>query len=467
MISVRKLKLTIVGDEQTRKEQYKIIRDEQYQQYKALNLCMTLLNTHNILNSYNTGSENKLNSQIEKLNKKIDKNRLELENKDLKDSKIKKINESILLLTKEKEKLQQEYLLATKYRSDIDEKLKDMYIKDMYTVVQNQVNFKSKDMMSLVTQRAKKDFSNALKNGMARGERSLTNYKRDFPLMTRGERWLKFKYDEESDDIYITWLHGIIFKVILGYKNNENSIELRHTLHKVINKEYKICDSSMQFDRNNNLILNLTIDIPNKENDGYKEGRTLGVDLGIKYPAYVCLSDDTYKRKSIGCAEDFIRVREQIRGRRHRLQKQLSMVKGGKGRDKKLQALDRIKDVERNFVKTYNHMISKNIVKFAKQHKCEYIHLEGLTKDGFPDMILSKWSYYELQNMIEYKSEREGIKVRYIDPAYTSQTCSKCGHIDKENRINQEKFRCVKCGFELNADHNASINISRSNNYLK
>lgn len=172
MISVRKLKLTIVGDEQTRKEQYKIIRDEQYQQYKALNLCMTLLNTHNILNSYNTGSENKLNSQIEKLNKKIDKNRLELENKDLKDSKIKKINESILLLTKEKEKLQQEYLLATKYRSDIDEKL-----KDMYTVVQNQVNFKSKDMMSLVTQRAKKDFSNALKNGMARGERSLTNYK--------------------------------------------------------------------------------------------------------------------------------------------------------------------------------------------------------------------------------------------------------------------------------------------------
>lgn len=238
-------------------------------------------------------------------------------------------------------------------------------------------------------------------------------------------------------------------------------------MHKVINKEYKICDSSMQFDRNNNLILNLTLDIPNKESKDYVEGRTLGVDLGIKYPAYVCLSDDTYKRKSIGCAEDFIKVREQMRGRRYRLQKQLSMVKGGKGRNKKLQALDRIRDVERNFVKTYNHMISKNIVKFAREHNCEYINLEKLTKDGFPDMILSKWSYYELQNMIEYKADREGIKIRYIDPAYTSQTCSKCGHIDKENRINQEKFKCVKCGFELNADHNASINISRSNNYLK
>ena len=467
MITVRKLKLTIVGDEETRNQQYKIIRDEQYQQYRALNLCMSLLNTHNILNTCNSGAENKLNSQIEKLDKKIEKNKNDLKKDNLKDNKIKKINESIQTLTKEKEKLQQEYLKSSKYRSNIDKKVKEMYIDDLYTVVQSQVNFKSKDMMSLVTQRAKKDFATALKNGMAKGERSLTNYKRDFPLMTRGERWLKFEYDENSDDIYINWLHGIRFKVVLGYKKNENSIELRHTLHKVINKEYKICDSSMQFDRNNNLILNLTLDIPLNIKNEHIEGRILGVDLGIKYPAYVCLSDDTYKRKSIGCAEDFIKFREQIRARRYRLQKQLSMVKGGKGRNKKLQALDRIKDKERNFVKTYNHMISKNVVEFAKNHKCESINLEKLTKDGFPNMILSKWSYYELQNMIEYKAEREGISVKYVDPAYTSQTCSKCGHVDKENRTSQEKFKCIECGFELNADHNAAINIARSNNYVK
>ena len=467
MITVRKLKLTIVGNEETRNQQYKIIRDEQYQQYRALNLCMSLLNTHNILNTCNSGAENKLNSQIEKLDKKIGKNKNDLKKDNLKDNKIKKINESIQTLTKEKEKLQQEYLKSSKYRSNIDKKVKEMYIDDLYTVVQSQVNFKSKDMMSLVTQRAKKDFATALKNGMAKGERSLTNYKRDFPLMTRGERWLKFEYDENSDYIYINWLHGIRFKVVLGYKKNENSIELRHTLHKVINKEYKICDSSMQFDRNNNLILNLTLDIPLNIKNEHIEGRILGVDLGIKYPAYVCLSDDTYKRKSIGCAEDFIKFREQIRARRYRLQKQLSMVKGGKGRNKKLQALDRIKDKERNFVKTYNHMISKNVVEFAKNHKCESINLEKLTKDGFPNMILSKWSYYELQNMIEYKAEREGISVKYVDPAYTSQTCSKCGHVDKENRTSQEKFKCIECGFELNADHNAAINIARSNNYVK
>ena len=112
-------------------------------------------------------------------------------------------------------------------------------------------------------------------------------------------------------------------------------------------------------------------------------------------------------------------------------------------------------------------MISKRIVEFAKKYKCQYINMEKLTKDGFNDSILRNWSYYELQSMVEYKADRVGIKVRHINPAYTSQTCSKCGHIDKENRQTQEKFKCTKCGLELNADHNASINIARSEDFIK
>lgn len=464
MITTRKLKLTILGDENTRAEKFKIIRDEQYEQYKALNLCMTLLNTENILTSYNSGAEKKLSFQIDKLNEKLSKDLDSLKKEGISEVKTQKLKSNIEKYREDIKKLKEEFDEATNYRTDIDVKFKGMYIDDLYTIVQNQVNFKYKDMVSLVTKRAKADYKTALKNGLARGERSLTNYKRDFPLMTRN-RWLNFRYDE--NDILIDWIHNITFKVVLGNRINENTLELRHTLNKVINKEYKVCDSSLQFDRKNNLILNLTLDIPKKEQTNFIEDVTLGVDLGIKYPAYACLSSQPYVRKSIGCAEDFIKVRSQMRERRFRLQKQLSMVKGGKGREKKLTALERIKDKERNFVKTYNHMISKNVVEFAKKNKCQYINLEKLTKDGFPNMILSKWSYYELQSMIEYKAEREGIKVRYINPAYTSQTCSKCGHIDKENRPTQEKFKCINCGFELNADHNAAINISRSNDFMK
>ena len=403
MITVRKLKLTVVGTDEERKQGYKFIRDSQYAQYQGLNLAMSILSS----------------AYLES-------------NRDIKSDIFKNAQKSLT---------------------------------NSNPIFQNIAFGTGIDTKSAITQRVKKDFKTSLKNGLAKGERTITNYKRDYPLLTRG-RDLKFQY--KDDDIIIKWVNKIVFKVVLGSgKIKENKIELQHTLHKIIDKEYKVGQSSLQFDRNNNLILNLNLDIPYKPKTEVVEGRTLGVDLGIKYPAYMCLNDDTYKREHIGSIDDFLRIREQMQDRRRKLQHDLKFIKGGKGRNKKMQALDRLRDKEKNFATTYNHMISKNVVEFAKKNQCEYINMEKLTKDGFNNAILRNWSYYQLQQYIEYKAEREGIKVRYIDPAYTSQTCARCGHIDKENRQTQEKFKCTECGFELNADHNASINIARSEKFIK
>jgi putative transposase len=51
-------------------------------------------------------------------------------------------------------------------------------------------------------------------------------------------------------------------------------------------------------------------------------------------------------------------------------------------------------------------------------------------------------------------------RVRKINPAYTSQRCSACRHVDKESRKNQADFLCTTCGFACNADTNAAINIA-------
>ena len=401
MITVRKLKLVVVNeDKELMNEQYRFIRDSQYAQYQALNLGMGYLMTGYLAS-----------------------------NRDIKSEDFKEWQKGL--------------------------KNSNPIFKD--------ISFgKGVDTLSAVTKKVKKDFSTALKNGMAKGERTSTNYKRTFPLITRGRN---LTFYEQDGDIFIKWVNKIVFKVVFNARK-ENTLELQHTLQKVINGEYKLSQSSLEFDRNNNLILNLTMDISFKQEDNLIKDRVLGVDLGVKYPAYVCLNDDTYKREHIGEALELIKQREQYQARRRRVQQQLKNVKGGKGRHKKLKNLDRLSDCERNFAKTYNHMISKRIVEFAKKHKCEYIHLEKLTKDGFDNTILRNWSYYELQQMIEYKADRLGIKVRYVNPAYTSQTCSRCGNIDKENRQTQETFVCTKCGFKLNADHNAAINIARSIEFM-
>ena len=61
-------------------------------------------------------------------------------------------------------------------------------------------------------------------------------------------------------------------------------------------------------------------------------------------------------------------------------------------------------------------------------------------------------------NRLQNITEQRGIKMVKVSPAYTSQQCSQCGAIDKNNRQG-EKFLCTACGYENDADLNASLNI--------
>jgi transposase len=51
-------------------------------------------------------------------------------------------------------------------------------------------------------------------------------------------------------------------------------------------------------------------------------------------------------------------------------------------------------------------------------------------------------------------------RVERVNPAFTSQRCSACGHTAPESRKSQALFACVACGFTLNADVNAARNIA-------
>lgn len=67
--------------------------------------------------------------------------------------------------------------------------------------------------------------------------------------------------------------------------------------------------------------------------------------------------------------------------------------------------------------------------------------------------------WYEFRRQLSYKLQWHGGKLIVVPPQYTSQMCSRCGYVDKNNRMTQEKFKCISCGFECNADYNAALNI--------
>jgi len=71
---------------------------------------------------------------------------------------------------------------------------------------------------------------------------------------------------------------------------------------------------------------------------------------------------------------------------------------------------------------------------------------------------LQRWNYPKVIHKLEKLSEEQGINLVKVSPNYTSQTCSKCGFIHRENRRG-EVYQCINCGIILDADYNASLNI--------
>jgi putative transposase len=186
------------------------------------------------------------------------------------------------------------------------------------------------------------------------------------------------------------------------------------------------------------------------------DGGTLGVDLGI-----VNLATDSEGEAFNGAAVKRARTRSYTR--RQRLQK--VNTKNSKRRLRKNAGR------ERRFQKDVNHCISKALVKKAVV-SCKAIALEDLS--GIRERVTVRhehryerhsWAFYQLRQFLTYKATWAGVSLHLVDPRNTSRTCSACGHCEKANRKSQESFLCQRCGFALNADINAAINISRKEPY--
>jgi putative transposase len=101
---------------------------------------------------------------------------------------------------------------------------------------------------------------------------------------------------------------------------------------------------------------------------------------------------------------------------------------------------------------------TKNMSKSSKGNEINHGKMIK-QKSGLNRTILNA-SFYQFVSMIQYKQTMLNDKLFVkVNPAYTSQECSKCGNRDKLNRPKQDKFKCTKCGFKINPDIQASQTI--------
>jgi IS605 OrfB family transposase len=154
---------------------------------------------------------------------------------------------------------------------------------------------------------------------------------------------------------------------------------------------------------------------------------------------------------------------EKIRHERHKfLSKRRCLQSNGSQSAKQL--LKKISGKEARRIKHANHRVSKQIIQEAIETKVGTIVMEDLTNirkriraGKKMRSRLHSWAFHQLQTLIQYKAETHGLKVLYVNPAYSSQTCSICGQLGERHR---HLFKC-SCGNQQHSDLNASRNLCR------
>ncbi|ANF23410.1 RNA-guided endonuclease InsQ/TnpB family protein [Thermococcus piezophilus] len=134
-------------------------------------------------------------------------------------------------------------------------------------------------------------------------------------------------------------------------------------------------------------------------------------------------------------------------------------IRAGK---KRKELLEKYGQRERNRLNDLYHKLANKIVEFAEKYGG--LALEDLTEirasirySAEMNGRLHRWSFRKLQSIIEYKAKLKGIKVVFVNPAFTSSLCPICG--GKLSPNGHRVLKCSNCGFESDRDAVGSWNI--------
>ncbi len=200
-----------------------------------------------------------------------------------------------------------------------------------------------------------------------------------------------------------------------------------------------------------------------EEAAGIDENRSMGVNFGSGAALYWAFSHSP-KRGSIPAGE--IEAADKkiaaITARRRDIQR-LAPARG-KGRTRRLKAIEDSKGKASNIRDAINNKYSKRIGQIAVGNRCGVIKLadmSGVKATGF----FRSWSWSDLIEKIRYKAEERGIVVEMADRNKATCTCSKCGHSSPENIEGNIEFLTCKnpdCSARIDMEYNTAKNIAVS-----
>ena len=211
------------------------------------------------------------------------------------------------------------------------------------------------------------------------------------------------------------------------------------------------------------------ISVSIEEENKYEEltDESLGIDLGIKELA-ICSDGTIY-----GNINKTVKVKK-LEKRLRRLQRKVSRkYQNNKKGDMFVKTCNiiklekQIKLLQRrlsNIRKNHLHQTTTSIVKTKPRRiVIEDLNVKGMMKNRHLAKAIQNQGFYEFRRQLEYKCKKSGIELIIVDRFFpSSKTCSNCGTINKDLKLSDRIFNC-ECGFSLDRDLNASINLANYN----
>jgi IS605 OrfB family transposase len=237
-----------------------------------------------------------------------------------------------------------------------------------------------------------------------RGTRSLRTYKAGLPIPIVASDLHHLSPTGDGDFTFT--LYGLRFRTVLGRDRSRNG----ELLTRLIAGETRLHNSAIEI-RNNKLFLLAAFPAEIEPADLSPE---IKVNAWLS-PTIPIIAEIGGERIEIGTREEFLHRRLAIQESMHRIQTSLRSNRGGKGRTRKLAALDRFHHLERNYVNTRLHQYSARLIAICLQYRAGTIVLqdqpakEARAKED--EFVLRNWSYYRLKEKIGYKATRHGIAV--------------------------------------------------------
>jgi putative transposase len=198
----------------------------------------------------------------------------------------------------------------------------------------------------------------------------------------------------------------------------------------------------------------VSISVEQASEDVQEKGLTVsceevGIDVGLSAFAYLSTGAEIANPR-------FFRAEEAALAR---AQRRLSKApKGSKQREKKRKVVVRVHERIRN---RRSNFIEQEVCKLIKRFgllAVEALVVRNLIKNPKLAKSIADASWSMFFRHLQAKAEEAGRQVVRVNPAYTSQTCSACGH-RQSLPLSVRVYECLHCGRVIHRDHNGSKNI--------